>query len=344
MTTRSTCLVPHPRTAAIEVFANLSASLLDRREGVAAIGVDVGGTKLAFGLLDASSLALLARSELPTRRERGGQAVLDDVETEAAAFARRATELGRRVVGIGIGVPEIVDLDGRITTSGVIPQWDGLPIGATLAAVAPAHVEADVRAAAFAEAMLGAGRDFRYFLFLTLGTGISFSAVWDGRPIAGARGGALNIGTSVLSDRFVDDPEAQPLVLEQIASGSALVERYVARGGKARRAEDVLAAVKRGDEKARAVVDEGAKALGIGVALLVNLFDPEAVVVGGGLGSADTLYGPLVEEWARSYMHSEAASSIPIRRAQLGPDAGVIGAGLVGLVQQGDARHALPDP
>lgn len=314
------------------MFANLSASSLDRRAGVAAIGVDVGGSKLAFGLLDASSLMLLVASELPTQRERGGQAVLSDVEAEAAALTRRAAELGRRVVGVGIGVPEIVDLTGRITTSGVIPDWDRLPVSAALGNVAPVRVEADVRAAAFAEAVLGAGRDFRHYLFLTVGTGISYSAVWDGRPIAGARGGALNIGTSILGDRILASDD-QPLVLEQVASGSALVERYVARGGKAEGAEDVLAALQRGDERAHAVVHDGARALGIGVALLVNLLDPEAIVVGGGLGSADTVYWPLAEEWGRRYMYSDVGRSIPIRRAQLGPDAGVIGAGLVGLVQ-----------
>ena len=317
------------------MFANLSASSLARGAGVAAIGVDVGGTKLAFGLLDASSLALLERTELPTRRERGGEAVLADVEAGAAALAERAAELGRRVAGIGIGVPEIVDLDGRITTSGVIPGWNRLPVAETLRDVAPVHVEADVRAAAFAEAVLGSGQGLRYFLFVTIGTGISYSAVWDGRPVAGARGGALNVGTSILGDRLILSDE-EPLVLERVASGSALVERYVARGGVAEGADEVFAALQRGDDAARTVVHDGARALGIGVALLVNLLDPEGLVVGGGLGSADTVYWPLAEEWARRYMYADVGASIPIRRAQLGPDAGVIGAGLVGLAGSGD--------
>jgi glucokinase len=189
-----------------------------------------------------------------------------------------------------------------------------------------------VRAAAFAEAALGAGRDYAYHVFLTVGTGISYCAVAGGRPFAGAHGGALNIGTSVLA---VVPPEAGPdgqeVVLEHIASGSGLVRRYVERGGTAQRAEDVLAAARAGDQAAIDVVETGARALGIGMALLINLLDPQAVVVGGGLGSADTAYWTAAERWARHYSHAHA-SRIVLTRGELGPDAGVIGAGLAGLL------------
>jgi glucokinase len=315
------------------LFADVSAARLDRREGDAAIGVDVGGTKVAFGLLNASSLELLLEREIPTRRERGGQAVLSDVETEVAALADAAAQQGRRVVGLGLAVPEIVDLSGRITTCGVIPQWNELPVHATLNRVAPVRIEADVRAAAFAEGLLGAGRNLGYYLFLTVGTGISYAAVYEGVPIAGAHGAALNIGTSMLGDLLLDPSERGWQVLEQVASGSALVERYVARGGEAGRAEEVMQAARAGDQAAKAVLSDGARALGIGMALLVNLLDPEAIVVGGGLGSADTPYWSSALRCARRHMYSDTARAIPFCHAELGSRAGVIGAGLVGLLQ-----------
>jgi glucokinase len=346
------------------MFADLSLPDLDRSDGTAAIGIDVGGTKTALGLIDAASLTLLATDVIPTGRERGGEAVLRDVAEHAAALAGTARRLGRHTVGLGVAVPEIVSLAGQITSNAVIPRWHELPVAAVLGAIAPTVVEADVRAAAFAEASLGAGRDYGFHLFLTVGTGISYCAVGGGRPFAGAHGGALNIGTSVLtlpaadqacpdgqagSDGQVgpDDrtwtvdgwpsadgqPGARDVVLERVASGSALVQRYVARGGTARRAEDVLAAARDGDPAARAVVDVAAEALGIGIALLVNLLDPEAVVTGGGLGSADTGYWAAAARWARHYAHSHA-KDIALTRGQLGPDAGVIGAGLVGLLAQ----------
>jgi glucokinase len=314
------------------VFGYASAARLDRREGKAAIGVDVGGTKVAFGLLDACTLELLAKSQIPTKRERGGESILAAVKTEAAALAATAAREGRHVVGLGLAMPEIVDLSGSITSSVVIPQWDRLPVGVALGAIAPVRVDADVRAAAFAEAVRGAGRGLSYYLYLIVGTGISYCAVHEGRPIAGAHGGALNIGTSILDLRPGSSDNEQP-VLERIASGSALVERYVARGGATERAEDVLKAAQTGDRRARDVIREGARALGVGVALLVNLLDPEAIIVGGGLGSADTDYWNTAERWARRHMYSDIACAIPIHHAQLGPDGGVIGAGLVGLLR-----------
>jgi glucokinase len=348
------------------MFADLRLPDLDRSAGAAAIGIDVGGTKTALGLIDAASLTLLATDVIPTGRERGGEAVLRDIEKHAAALAQAATELGRHTVGLGVAVPEIVNLDGRITSSAVIPRWNELPVAMVLGAIAPAVVEADVRAAAFAEASLGAGRDYGFHVFLTVGTGISYCAVGAGRPFAGAHGGALNIGTSVLAlpsedqtsldgqpgadDQASADsriwvngwpsadgyPGGREVVLERVASGSALVQRYVARGGTAQRAEDVLTAARDGDLAASEVVDVAAKALGIGIALLVNLLDPEAVITGGGLGSADTEYWTAAERWARHYAHSHATDTV-LTRGQLGPDAGVIGAGLVGLL----ARHRL---
>jgi glucokinase len=323
------------------MFADLSLTDIGRRDGDAAIGVDVGGTKTALGLIDAGSLTLLATRVIPTGRERGGEAVLADIEEHAAALAADAARQGRRTVGLGVAVPEIVNLAGQITSSSVIQRWNELPVAQVLSGIAPTVIEADVRAAAFAEASLGAGRDYDFHLFLTVGTGISYCAVGAGRPFAGAHGGALNVGTSVLAVLSADQacPDGRTFVLEQTASGSALVRRYAARGGTAQRAEEVLAAARGGDAAAAAVVEEGAQALGIGIALLVNLLDPQALIVGGGLGSADTEYWTKAGRWARHFMHEHAKRTV-LTRSELGPDAGVIGAGLAGLLAPRRLQHS----
>jgi glucokinase len=291
-----------------------------------AIGVDVGGTKTALGLLDAGTRTLLARTVIPTGRERGGEAVLADIEQHVRALHAQARALGRRVAGIGVVVPENVNLAGQITSNAVIPGWHRLPVAATLGQIAPTVIDADVRAAAQAEATLGAGRDYGYHAFLTIGTGISYCAVAGGRPFAGAHGGALHLGTSVLAVL----PDGTELTLERQASGGALAQRYADLGGAATRTEEVLAAAAAGDAVAAAVLDAGARALGLGLALLLNMLDPEAVVTGGGLGSADTEYWTAACRYARQYGH-EHTKSIPIVRGRLGADAGVIGAGLTGL-------------
>lgn len=317
------------------MFSGLSLAGIDRRAGNAAIGIDVGGTKVALGLLDAAELSLLESVVIPTGRDRGGKAVLADIRASAADLAGRAAARGRRVSGIGLVVPEIVNLAGDIVSGEVIPQWNELPVAEVLSEIAPVRVEADVRAAAFAETVLGAGQGHDYLVFVTVGTGISYTAVYQGRPIAGSRGGALNIGTTVLArlpENCAGPGEPRELELERISSGSALVERYVARGGRAEGAGDVLAAAQRGDQAAAEVVDEGARTLGIAIALLVNVLDPEAVIVGGGLGSADTRYWQATRDYARQYLHDFAAGTV-LARGALGADAGVIGAGLTGLCQ-----------
>jgi glucokinase len=319
------------------MFSGLSVAGIDRRAGDAAIGIDVGGTKVALGLLDAAELSLLESVVIPTGRDRGGKAVLADIRASAADLAGRAAARGRRVSGIGLVVPEIVSLAGDIVSGEVIPQWNELPVAEVLSEIAPVLVEADVRAAAFAETVLGAGQGYDYLVFVTVGTGISYTAVYQGRPIAGSRGGALNIGTSVLArlpEHCAGPGQPRELELERISSGSALVERYVARGGRAEGAGDVLAAAQRGDQAAAEVLDEGARTLGIAIALLVNVLDPEAVIVGGGLGSADTSYWQATRDYARQYLHDFAAGTV-LARGALGADAGVIGAGLTGLCQAG---------
>jgi glucokinase len=319
------------------MFSGLSVAGIDRRAGNAAIGIDVGGTKVALGLLDAAELSLLESVVIPTGRDRGGKAVLADIRASAADLAGRAAARGRRVSGMGLVVPEIVSLAGDIVSGEVIPQWNELPVAEVLSEIAPVLVEADVRAAAFAETVLGAGQGHDYLVFVTVGTGISYTAVYQGRPIAGSRGGALNIGTSVLArlpEHCAGPGQPRELELERISSGSALVERYVARGGRAEGAGDVLAAAQRGDQAAAEVLDEGARTLGIAIALLVNVLDPEAVIVGGGLGSADTSYWQATRDYARQYLHDFAAGTV-LARGALGADAGVIGAGLTGLCQAG---------
>jgi glucokinase len=310
-----------------------TAAGISRHDGDAAIGVDVGGTKTAVGILDAATLSLLSSTTIPTRRSDGGKAVLEDIGAQIDVMAGCAARLGRRIRGVGLGVPEIVDPEGRITSGAVIPQWDQLAVAELLPAAVPVRVEADVRTAAFAEALLGAGQQLNYFIYLTVGTGISYSLVRDGSPVPGTRGGALNIGTSVLADIPWNARGGQrELVLEEIASGPALVRTYVAGGGTATRAEEVLAAAGAGDVLAADIVQTGGRALGTAIALLVNLLDPEAVIVGGGLGSAETAYWQHAVTCARQRSYSDAARSLPIRHAQFGAAAGVIGAALVGLL------------
>src|SRR5215472_8554709 len=260
------------------------------------VGIDAGGTKLAAGLVRMPTGEILNRKESASQRERGGLAVLADCVALAEAVA--GTE---PLDGVGLGVPELVSSGGVIMSK---DNWDwrGIDLAGAFAQLAPIHVESDVRAAALAEAQVGAGRGFGSFVYLTIGTGVSHTFVIDGVPWPGARGNAVVVGA--------------PLV-ELEASGP----RLAALAGKAR-AEDVLSS---GTDDA--VVDVVTAAIAAELARLINALDPEAAIIGGGLGLAPAFRERLIEK-TRPLIYAEGTRALSIRAAALGRDSGIVGAAL----------------
>jgi len=298
----------------------ISGSDSEDTAGVYVIGLDVGGTKIAGGIVVLDSGQVLARRAIPTRAERGGEAVLADALALAESLRADADRLVVEVCGIGVGVPELVDLAGNITSDHAI-AWRGVPAQERFRRLAPAVVEADVRAHALAEARYGAGRPFQLFVFVTVGTGISYCLVQDGKPYAGARGNALILASSPLTTTCTVCGATLRPVLEEFASGPALAARFGATRG-----EDVLAAAATNDQAAIAVVESAGAALGVSVAWLVNVLDPQAIIVGGGLGLAGGRYWDSFVAATREHIWAEGSRDLPILMAALGPDAGLIGA------------------
>ena len=292
-----------------------------------AIGLDAGGTKIAGGLVALPAGEVLARRIIPTRPERGGEAVLEDALALAGALVEQAAEQNRELLGIGVGVPELVDPAGAITSAYHF-DWRYLPVAERFARLAPTVIESDVRAAALTEALFGAGRAFRLFAYVTVGTGISCCLVQDGKPFAGARGNALVLASGALTSACPVCGAVSDQVLEAYASGPALVSRMNLRAGRpAARGEDVLAAVEAGDAVAVEVVRTAGEALGNSVGFLINVLDPEAVIVGGGLGQAGGLYWERFVASTRRHIWADTTRDLAILPAALGADAGVIGAG-----------------
>lgn len=291
-----------------------------------AIGIDVGGTKIAGGLVDLDSGRVRERQEIPTLPARGGSAVLDDALALAARLVRHGQDAGLDPVGVGVGVPELVDAQGRVTSHQTI-GWDTLPVQARFSDLLPAVVESDVRAAALAEARYGAGCSYRQFVYVTVGTGISHTLVLDGRPFAGARGNALIFASGTLTLQCPHCGQPVSHVLEEYASGPALVRRYNELSGQtAQDGQAVITAAANREQAAVTVVCSAGEALGVGVAWLVNTLDPEAVVVGGGLGLAGGLYWKCFVTALRQHIWAAASRELPVAPAQLGVDAGVVGA------------------
>lgn len=288
-----------------------------------ALGFDIGGTKIAAGLAAFPEGRVLVRRIIPTQPERGGRTVLDDV----LRLARELAAAGESVRAIGLGVCELVDREGRLASANCLP-WLDLPVLEELAAIAPAVFEADVRAAARAEARFGAGRPFRQFVYLTIGTGISACLMLDGRPHLGARGLTGTFASSPLSLPCDACGQVNRHTLEEITAGPALVARFRAAGGAAQDGRAVLAAAAAGDATARRVVESAAEAFGAQAGLLVGLLDPEALVVGGGVGLSDGPYWEHFVAAARRHIWSPMQRDLPILPAATGADAGWLGAAL----------------
>ena len=293
------------------------------------VGLDIGGTKTAGGVVLLPEGAVLARRVIPTRPARQGMDVLRDTLDLAQLLIDISTSMGYAVDGIGAGVAELVTGDGAIASADTIP-WRGLPVRQQLSQLAPAVVESDVRAAAMAEAMYGAGRGYPCFAYVTVGTGISYTLVQEGEPYRGAHGNALVLASGQTSHTCTHCGERSVMVLEQYASGPAIARRYAARAGRnGVNGEDVIGAADANDPIAVEIVTSAGAALGAAVGFLVNLLDPAAIVVGGGLGSCGSHhYWRHFVESTRAHIWAEGSRDLPIVTAGLGPDAGVVGAAL----------------
>lgn len=286
-----------------------------------ALGIDVGGTKIAAGIVDVVSGKVAARRQIPTGYDRGGAAVFADTLALAAELKEQALNLGIHPASIGLGIAELVDPQGRIFSEHRI-AWTGIDVAGRLGSVLPTVISADVRAAALAEARFGAGRDISHFYYVTIGTGVSGVLVLDGVPYGGSRGAALVIGNSMERHRCLQCGHVRVGMVEDIASGPGLVAAFGADGS----AEDVLAEAAGGNTAAIDVIDYATAELGRVLALLVNSLDPQVLVVGGGLGSAPGPYFDALAKAVRAGLWDGIPNDLPIMRAALGPDAGFIGA------------------
>ena len=311
---------------------------MSNKPKLGAIGLDIGGTKIAAGVVLWPSGEILHRTVVPTKPARGGEAVLKDTLDVARQLNERAQREGIEVAGIGAGVAELVDCDGNVTSSCTI-HWRDLPVQQRLSEVAPAVVESDVRAAALAEALFGAGRGNRLFVYVTVGTGISYCLVQDGRPFKGANGNAITMASSPLTTSCTHCGAKLRPVLEEFASGPAIAKRF-AQAKKAETqaergaAEEVFRAASNGDKAAIEILTSAGEALGVSTAFLVNVLDPEMIVVGGGLGLAGGLYWDAFQKACREHIFADNSRGLPIVRAKMGIDAGLIGAAAVVFVQQ----------
>jgi glucokinase len=291
---------------------------------VLVLAIDIGGTNTRLGLVDTETGLIVERTSLPTPpREAAGTAFLDAVAEAAVGLASDAP-----VVAVGLCICELVSVDGRIESGHRVP-WQRLPVVAALGAIAPIRIEADVRAAALAEARFGAGRGFDPFLYLNIGTGISAVLVQDGRPYRGAHGHALVIASGPTTSSCPHCGGRHEVVLEDIAGGAGLATLFAkATGGTGIEPPEIRRRAAAGEAPALEAVMTATEALGSALGAILGLTDPATLIIGGGLGAAPGPYIEALLPEIRRHIWSPRTRAIPIIQAGLGGDAGLIGAAL----------------
>jgi len=296
----------------------------------AVVAVDVGGTTIKAALVATSGPLHLERR--PTARERGYEAVLDDIEAVVGSVTARAIASGVQVVATAVAVPGIVDEASGVAVHSVALGWRDLPLAARLAErlEPPIVVRHDVRAAARAEAALGAAAGRGDVLFVAIGTGIAATTIASGRVLDGATSRAGELGQVLVADG---------VTLEDVASARGIAERYHAAGGQRVDVAAIADAAAAGEPLATRVWCEAVAALAAALAAAVTMVDPELIVLGGGVARAGSaLLDPLGTELADELPWRDVPE---LAVAAFADDAGVVGAALEAWRAAGVERCGL---
>ncbi len=310
------------------------------------VGIDLGGTKISTALVSREG-HVLERDNRPTMASEGRDAVIARM-VDAARQVMRNTAPGQ-VAAIGVGAPGPMDaVAGVLTAPPNLPGWVNVPLKELVEARLgiKTFLENDANAAALGEFHYGAGKGVHNMIYITASTGIGGGLILDDRLYGGTNGSAGEIGhMTILPDG--------PLCgcgnrghLEALASGTAIARmgrELLARGvptligelvkgdAQAVSAKVVAQAADQGDLEAERIIRQAMEYLGIGVANLVNLFNPDLIVIGGGLTNmGDKLFAP-VRQAVRRIAFPIAAESVRVVPAQLGGDVGVLGAAVVAI-------------
>jgi glucokinase len=307
-----------------------------------ALGLDVGGTKVAGVLIDEAG-SILAQGERPSLADDPDEAVHTVV-----MLARELVPEGERPVGVGVGAAGMVDFEAGVFRSAPNLSWRELPLAARISEALglPAVVDNDVNVAAWGEFRFGAARGHREILVVTVGTGIGGGIISGGRLVRGAHGFAGEIGHVIVQPGGPRCGCGNLGCWEQVASGNALGrlgrESAAERPGSAiaRLAgspeqvsgKHVTMAAQAGDHIALHIIREVGERLGEGLAGLANVLDPEIIVVGGGVADVgDLLLGPARRTFRDAIEAPEHRPEVPIVPAALGNGAGAIGAAALAL-------------
>jgi len=308
------------------------------------IGVDIGGTNIKIALVDTKG-SIIYSNTTPTRAEMGYEYTIGNIKQAIIDLAKETKIDISTIEAIGFGFPGQIDYkNGIVRMLPNIPGWVDVPVAKIMEEEfkVPTRLDNDVRCAALGELNFGAGKGCENLVCITVGTGIGSGIILNGKLIRGASNAAGEIGHIKLT--LHDGPLCgcgDFGCFEAYASGPAIVamaREYIA-GGKSSKYKEmateelspyiVAQAALQGDVVAKRIYTKMGETIGIGLSSVVNLLNPEKIIIGGGVAEAgDILLEPIRKTIAKRAMPIQAAA-VEVVPAQLGNSAGVIGASLL---------------
>lgn len=323
----------------------MASEYIDRRAGRSRwLAVDLGGSRLRVATVDADG-AIVRRHERVTPASEGPDAIVAAIVHDLRDVARTEGLLAHECAALGVAAPgPLAPASGVVHATPNLPGWVEVPLAQMLRSALglPVRVNNDANLAGLGEARLGAGRGCDPLLYLTVSTGVGGAILLGGDLVQGAVGLAGELGHVIVQ---ADGPTCNfghPGCLEALSSGTAIARRAaeavadghptalarLARDGRQITARDVAEAARDGDALAAGIWNRAARCLGLAIGSLVNVFDPQRVVLGGGLtASWDLLRDPVLAGAAEVVM-CPGARPFDLVPAALGDDAGLVGAAL----------------
>jgi glucokinase len=306
------------------------------------LAFDLGGTKIAFGVV-AENGEVLGSDKIETLAKQGPEQAIQRVNLAAQSLLQKLNIKPQELIGIGIASPGPLDISkGCVDGSPNLPGWTGYSIEQGLSSFfnLPARIDNDANAAALGEYKFGAGKNKKNMVYITVSTGIGGGVIVDGRLMRGANGNAAELGHLTLNINGPACPCGANGCFEMYASGTAIARRtreaiqagapsqILSLAGSLEKitTHHILAALQKEDELAKKIWNETTEYLGRGLAVVINTFNPELIVVGGGVTAAGELLFNPVREKALRYAFPRLAAVCSIVPAGLGSNVGVVGA------------------
>ncbi len=310
------------------------------------IGIDVGGTNVKIALVDENGKIIYSNS-VPTYAKMGYEYTVNNIKQAIKDLMKETNTDSKTIEGIGFDFPGQVDYKtGVVKLAPNIPGWVNVPIAKMIEDEfhIPTRIDNDVRCAALGELKFGAGKGCENFVCITVGTGIGSGLVINGKLVRGASNAAGEIGHIKL--QMKDGPICgcgDTGCLEAFASGPAIVamaQDYI-KGGKSTKFRElagvdneitpyiVAKAAEEGDPVAKRIFEIVGEYIGIGLTSVINLLNPEKVIIGGGVAEAGDLLLEPIRRTIKQRAMVVAGNAVEIVPAQLGNSAGVIGASML---------------